>query len=123
MLTIKTEVRPSPLHGLGLFAAEAVRAGQVVWRFTPGFDLDCDPAELDRLSEPQRERLLHYGYVDDLLNRYVLCCDDYRFVNHSHTPNVASDRSTDRHGIDAALRAIAAGEEITIDYRSFEKRS
>lgn len=121
MLRIRTEIRPSPIHGIGLFAAEGVERGREVWRFTPGFDLELDLAALDGLPDHQRERLLHYGYVDRLLGRFVLCCDDARFINHSREPNIASDRSRDPRGVDVAVREIRHGEEITIDYESFEE--
>lgn len=94
--------------------------GQTIWRFTPGFDLEVDAHELQRLAPVQREYLLHYGYVDRELGRFILCCDDARFINHSATPNIAGDRSTDVLGIDVAVREIAVGEEITIDYGSIE---
>ena len=120
MLLCKTEVRVSPIHGLGLFALEAISAGRAVWRFTPGFDLDLDPRELNRLSPAERAWLLRYGYVDKQLQRFILCCDDARFINHSENPNVVGDYSQDRYGVDVAMRPISVGEEITMDYRLFE---
>ena len=67
-----------------------------------------------------RESLLHYGYIDPRLHRYILCCDDTRFINHSDSPNVCSDFSVDPYGIDRAGRDIVAGEEITEDYLTVE---
>jgi SET domain-containing protein len=32
MLLFETELRPSPIHGIGVFLLEPVRAGEVVWR-------------------------------------------------------------------------------------------
>ncbi|MBX3413839.1 MAG: SET domain-containing protein [Pirellulales bacterium] len=120
MLLIETELRPSSIHGIGLFAIAPVAVGQVVWRFTEGFDLDLDPRALDRLGPRERARLLHYGYIDHVLNRYILCCDDARFINHSPSPNIASDRSGDPRGVDVAVREILPSDEITIDYESLE---
>lgn len=108
---------------MGLFASEYVPVGQVVWRFTEGFDLDLDPRELDRLLPGARARLLHYGYIDHALHRFILCCDDARFINHGSTPNIASDRAKDPRGIDVAIREIRPGDEITIDYGTFEDSS
>jgi hypothetical protein len=87
-----------------------------VWRFTPGFDLDVEPARLDALPASLRERLLHYGYRDPGLNRFILCCDDARFINHSDALPVSPDHVQDRYGVDIALRDTRAGEEITMDY-------
>jgi hypothetical protein len=64
--------------------------------------------------------LLHYGYVDARLNRFILCCDNARFINHSAAPNLVTDHARDRYGVDIAHADIAPGEEITIDYASVE---
>ena len=63
----------------------------------------------------------HYGYLDRNVQRIVLCFDDARFVNHSDTPNVATDYTQDPHGLDVALHDIAADEEITMNYEDFER--
>jgi hypothetical protein len=64
--------------------------------------------------------LLRYGYIDPRLGRYILCSDHARFINHSATPNLTSDFSRERHGVDIAVRDIAAREELTLDYRVLE---
>lgn len=64
MLYVRVQVAPSPIHGFGVFTLENIAQGQVVWQFTPGFDLDLDPALVENQPEPLRERLLHYGYID-----------------------------------------------------------
>jgi uncharacterized protein len=120
MLLVKTRIDKSSINGLGLFAAERIDKDTTVWRFTPDFDLDLDPAILDTQPTVFRERLLHYGYIDPRINRYILCCDDARFINHSNTPNLRTDFSLDRYGVDIAARDIEAGEEIIIDYELIE---
>lgn len=120
MLLVKTRIEKSPIHGLGLFAAEHIPRGTEVWRFTPEFDLDLDPRLLDRLASPLRERLLHYGYINPRTSRFVLCCDDARFINHSDTPNVLPEFGLDPHGVDIAVQDILPGEEITADYLLIE---
>jgi SET domain-containing protein len=120
MLLVRVRVDRSTIHGLGVFAVEAIPEGTEVWRFTPGFDLDVDPALVDEQPANFRGVLLHYGYVDPRLNRFILCCDDARFINHSESPNVAADLTRDRYGVDVAVRDIAAGDEITVDYETVE---
>lgn len=120
MLLILVRVAPSEIHGLGAFAVEPIAEGAPVWRFSAGFDLDLDPRLLDEQPAHFRDTLLHYGYVDPRLGRFILCCDDGRFINHSDSPNVGTRFDLDRHGVDVALRDIAAGEEITVDYRLLE---
>jgi uncharacterized protein len=123
MLLVSVRVGKSTIHGLGAFAAEAIPKGSAVWRFTPGFDLDLELSALGRQPALFRERLLHYGYIDPTLDRYILCCDDARFINHSTAPNLATDRRAEPHGVDVALRDIAAGEELTVDYAGLEGKA
>lgn len=120
MLLVAVTLAPSPIHGLGVFAAEPITRGQAVWRFTPGFDLDLDPRALDVLTDLQRTRLLYYGYIDLRLKRFILCCDEARFLNHSPVPTLAGDRSADRHGVDRATRDLAVGDELTVDYEHLD---
>lgn len=120
MLLVQVRVAASPIHGLGVFAVAPIARGTVVWRFTPGFDLDLDPALLDAQPAHFRAVLLHYGYIDPRLNRFILCCDDARFINHSDTPNLLMDPTDDRYAVDVAARDIAAGEEMTVDYALVE---
>jgi SET domain-containing protein len=116
MLLVRVRLAPSPIHGIGVFAVDPIPSGAEVWRFTPGLDLDLDPGVLDAQPALAREALLHYGYLDPRLHRYILGCDDVRFFNHSDTPNVVPDFTRDRYGVDSAARDIAAGEELTVDY-------
>jgi len=121
MLLVPTKLHHSPIHRLGVFAAAPITAGTIVWRFTPGFDLDLDPRVLDEHPAAFRTVMLHYGYVDPRLRRFILCCDDCRFVNHSDHPNVGSEFS-EAYGVDVAVGDIAAGDELTVDYEVVEGR-
>ena len=120
MLLVPTRLAPSRIHGLGVFALVPIARGTAVWRFAKGLDMEFSPDIVNGLPEHVRTFFSHYGYLDRNVNRLILCFDDARFVNHSDTPNVASDYTQDRYGLDVALRDIAAGEEITMDYAGFE---
>jgi SET domain-containing protein len=122
MLLVPVRVDRSAIHGLGVFALDRIAEGTVVWTFTPGFDLDLDPRMLDDRPAHFRQTMLHYGYIDPALNRFILCCDDYRFINHSDSPNIRVDRRADRYGADVAARDIDPGEELTVDYAYVEGR-
>ena len=116
MLLIPVHVDKSSIHGMGIFAAQPIKRDTRIWQFTPGFDLDLDPKALEQQPARFRATMLHYGYIDPRRNRYILCCDDYRFINHSNTPNVRVDPAEDFYGVDFAARDIDTGEELTVDY-------
>lgn len=112
MLLVSTCVAPSPVQGLGLFAADRIIAGTPVWRFTPPFDQLLDIADVRSTPAAFRAFFDTYCYEShDFPGRYVLSCDHAKFINHSERPNIASERTTSH-----ATRDIAAGDEITCDY-------
>lgn len=120
MLRVPARLAPSAIHGLGVFAVEAIAAGTEIWRFTPGLDRDLTPGEVAAFPADIRVWLDHYAYLDRWLGRWILCVDEARFMNHSDRPNTRQEREADPYGVDSAARDIAAGEEITCDYRTFE---
>jgi len=115
MLLVPTYVAPSKIHGVGVFAAESIPAGALMWRFEPGIDLIISPEHAETLPQVFRDFLEVYAYISDQFpGGYVLSCDHARFLNHSSDPN------TDNSSLVAlARREIAAGEEITCDYGEF----
>ena len=121
MLLVPTRLAPSTVHGLGVFAVAPIAQGTAVWRFARGLDMEFSPDIVPTLPAHVQQFFSHYGYVDRNLGRIILCFDDARFVNHSDTPNVGTDYAQDPHGLDVALRDIAAGEELTMDYAGFEE--
>jgi len=120
MLLVPTRLAPSAIHGFGVFAAAPIAKGTPVWRFAPGLDMEFDAGIVATLPAHVQTFFAHYGYLDRNVGRIILCFDDARFVNHSATPNVATDYAQDAYGVDVALRDIAAGEELTMDYANFE---
>ena len=120
MLFVPTRLGPSAIHGFGVFAAEPIAKGTPVWRFAKGLDMEFSPDIVPTLPAHVQQFFTHYGYLDRNMQRIILCFDDARFVNHSDMPNVATDYAQDSYGLDIALRDIAAGEELTMDYVGFE---
>lgn len=118
MLLVKTYVAPSATHGLGLFAAEAIAQGQVVSRFTPGFDSVCEATQFAALPPRAQAFLRCYGFplellapllgrpVEELRGGWALEVDNLRFANHSVTPNLSAENPV------RALRDIAPGDEL-----------
>lgn len=114
MLMVKTEVKTSSIHGVGLFAVDLIPAGTVVWQTVLGFDLLIPKHVADSYPEPAQQFLKFYCNLSHD-NEWLVCGDNARHMNHSQTPNISSAAS-----VNLALRDIQAGEEITCDYREFD---
>ena len=117
MLTIKTELKASRLHGIGLFTAQRIAAGTVVWRFDPTFDLHFPPAVYGAAPPVQQHHIDYYGFLSKATREHIYSVDDSRFMNHSDTPNmVVTYGAGDGEPTMVARRDIAPGEEITVHY-------
>ncbi|MCC6303767.1 MAG: SET domain-containing protein [Rhodobacteraceae bacterium] len=116
VLLVRTVVKESPIHGLGLFADEFIPRGTEIWRFDPLLDRVLPLAELDRL--PDHVRLFVEVYSEYFPERglLVLSGDNDRFTNHAADPNteVVLPNAPDARVI--ATRDIEVGAEITCDY-------
>jgi SET domain-containing protein len=119
MLLVKTYLDRSAIHGIGLFAAERIAKGTVVWRRSPVIDVLLRAEEIAALHPAAREQIEKYTYLDRLLGKFVLCGDDARFFNHSDAPNCL-DYPDPAGGTTVAARDIEPGEELTSDYASFD---
>lgn len=115
MLVVKTKIGPSAIDGIGLFAAEPIAQGTVIWKYDPKIDRLLSESEVSELSKSIQDRFHNYAFFDRKYNKYMFCGDDGRFFNHSANPNC--DDGTD--DVTVALHDIAAGEELTVDYTTF----
>jgi hypothetical protein len=121
MLLVKTRLGQSPIEGMGLFAAEPIKAGSVTWRFMPGFDQLFTFEQIAALPDVARAAIETYTYVHPGSGLYVYCLDNARFMNHADEPNTAGVHVEGSiEGYDVATRDIAEGEELTCDYRQFD---
>lgn len=120
MLLVRTRLGFSEIAGIGLFADEFIAKGTVTWRFTQGFDLRFAQSAVDALSLPARDQVMKYAYFDEDIGLYELCSDDARFFNHAEDPNTMSVETRGER-FDVATRDIAKGEELTCDYRTFDR--
>jgi len=57
MLLVKTKIKESKIHGIGLFADQFIPKGTEIWKFTSGFD-----------QKFTREQILNFP---DLLQVYI----------------------------------------------------
>ena len=117
MMRVRTSIGPStiPGAGLGVFVAEPVQAGQVIWEFDTGLDILLDGMPQEPVLRAYVEK---YGYEPlGEPGQWLLCVDDGRFINHSDQPNTSDTRNQT-----IATVAMAPGTEITSDYRAFARQ-
>lgn len=114
LLQVKTIIKPSPIHGVGVFALFNVKKGDKLF-CEPTFRQRLFELDLDELDIPNEIKAIirnRWAYsVND--NKFMHPNDDVPpvfFMNHSEDPNY--DFRTD-----TALRDIAKGEELTENYK------
>lgn len=113
MLIVRTYIWKSEIHGLGVFAAEPVKAGSRVWVLDPTIDVEITADQIAALPEAAREVALAHSFVNDD-GRMILSRDNAVFFNHSEEPNTLATPDGN-----VALRDIAACEELTENYLDF----
>lgn len=113
----KIEVRDSPIHGRGVYAARDIRKGERVIEYT-GRILSWK--EADRLppsdpEDPNHTFLFSLSdgkrVIDASVSRNAA-----RWINHSCDPNCESEENEDGRVFIEALRDIPLGEELHYDY-------
>lgn len=91
--------------GLGVFARRAFATGEFIFRRRHGRVVG--PEAIASLSAEEQRHLCELGF-----EQYAVLLPPGCYLNHSCEPNAM------RSGVKVfAMRAIAAGEEVTIDYR------
>ncbi|HET7845657.1 MAG TPA: SET domain-containing protein-lysine N-methyltransferase [Xanthomonadales bacterium] len=112
-------VRQSPIHGRGVFANRAFRAGERI--------IEYRGARIPRSEAVERETPGH-TFLFTVNEHWVIDGaergNSARWINHGCEPNCAAsvhvdidgDERRDRVFIEA-LRSIRRGEELTFDYR------
>ncbi len=118
MLRVKAKIGKSNIHGWGLFADQFIKAGTVTWKYDSSMDMCLTKEEIDNLPEINREYMYKYAYFDAELNKFVLCADDQRYINHSEKKELINIASTPRQ--DVASTDIQPGDEFLCDYFMFD---
>lgn len=116
MLLIRTRIAASAIHGVGCFACDSVNSGTMVWQFHPRIDLVFTRDEILVMPQAVQIFMVQYASKDVGQDRYVYCADNARFLNHAGSPNLVHNAVTSATAM-FARRDIAAGEELTLDYR------
>lgn len=120
MMTVRTELKISDLHGLGCFALEDIPKGTKVWEFNELIDSVIPKEFFDNSPKFYQDYLLFFAEYED--GYFVLCGDNGKFWNHSEDANLKliSLPETDEWFV-FATKEIKKGEELLYDYRNFKQ--
>ena len=116
MMLVETELRPSPIHGTGVFLLQPVSKGDLIWRFDARIDRVYTEAEIATLPEHMQRFLRTYSTWHQATELWVFCGDNGRHFNHSDEPTTVSNAIA--FGEDRAAADLPAGTELTSDYRT-----
>ncbi len=136
-------VKKTADKGLGVFAAEAIKQGSIVWRHVPGqyivYDEQTFKAAIEKLTHDDAVyELTHIFGLKELPDCLIRIYDDGVLINHSDNANLATNNSAaiktpldvtssryiqnvskalldDRYAL-VATRDIENGEEFTNNY-------
>lgn len=119
MFIVRTSLRPSSIQGLGCFAEEPIKKGQIVWQFDPRFDIRIPLIELSTFPLALQEHFRVYTYVERVSGHEVMvyCADMSKHMNHSDVPNLFD---TPDNIYEIAVHDIKVGEELTCNYYAFD---
>ena len=111
-------IKPSPLHGIGVFAIRDIPKGtKNIFSKGVGDWIKVSKEEVDALPQHSKDLIANHCLFDE--DHYFI--PDYGFklvdlviyLNHSETPNVISLNEGEEF---EAIRDIANGEELLVDY-------
>lgn len=113
----KLEVRPSPIHGKGVFSIKPIAIDEIVWirsgnvvSYTEANHIDSTLGDFS--LQVEEEYFLSPTSIENLNNTAI-------FFNHSCNPNVRIDGQITF----VANRPINPNEELTVDFSTIEARS
>ena len=125
MYVKRVAVKKSNIDGRGVFAAEDIANGEIVWIFEPLYDKSLSLADYDLLGQSERDEVHHSGYLSPVTNTWIVppANDPACYTNHSDRNNMTAryDIDVSPEPIFIANRTISKGEELTNNYYEFDQ--
>lgn len=113
MLIIPVRIKPSKIHGLGIFTIFETPKNSLIWRYNEQIDY-----RLENIPEDLKEFANKYAYQPHNKQYYEFPGDAALFMNHSNSPNVICE--TNNHEIMIAAKTLQIDEELTANYYEFD---
>lgn len=114
MTDTRLDVRDSPVHGTGVFAAVDLPAGELLLDYA-GEIISWEQATADHEAAGVAGHTFYFDLGDGTVIDGGTNGNEARFINHGCEPNCETESDGSRVTI-TTLRPIAAGEELLIDY-------
>ncbi len=121
MLHVKYKLDRSGKHGIGLFAGEDLKKGQLVYTASPILDVDITEDKFEMLAEAEKSEVKYWGFFDKVSQKWHVDFDVSKFINHSVDATVSQDPNH-REAYLIAKRDLLQGEELTQNYLEFESK-
>ena len=118
---VYVRLAPSRIHGIGVFAIQPIMGGTYIF-----YRDNSELVWVKKRSVMRVPKIIRKLYDDFCISKGELygCPPSFSeltpawYLNHSRTPNVAADKNYRFY----ALRNIAKGEELTVDYTTYIDR-
>lgn len=112
MLLFDHYVAKSTIHGLGVYSAEYIPKGKMVWEFHPAIDRIVPASEFEGLPRHVHSLIESRAEYLEEQDAFLTSLDGDQFMNHADAPN------TSKVGNGwCALHDIQPGDELTCNYR------
>lgn len=119
MMHIKYKLDRSEFHGIGLFADQDLKIGQLVYTASPLLDLNLSKEQFESLDETEKQEVRWWGFQIPETKQWHVDFDVSKFINHSDKPTVTQNPNETAAWL-VTTRDVAKGEELTQNYLEFE---
>jgi uncharacterized protein len=119
MIHIKYKLKTSELHGIGLFADQPIKKGDLIYTASPLLDLNITQVQFDNLDQKEKDEILWWGFFDQPSQMWHVDFDVSKFINHSTDATLTQDLKHDEAHL-VSTRDINSDEELTQNYLEFE---
>ena len=118
MLIKKSHLKNIDNKGIGLFAGENISKNDFIWIYNNIIDLIIEPNNIPvELNDFVNTYATKIKNSEQHKGKWLLYCDNARFINHSNNPNT---KSLGNFKGNIAIKDILENEEITIDYTDID---
>jgi len=114
MIHISYKTKKSKIHGIGLFADQDIKAGDLIYPPSPLLDVNITEKQFESLTPQEKKEARYYGYFNKKTDKWHVAFDAIRILNHGSGKD--SNVTQDDNMVMTAKRDISKGEELLQDY-------